>query len=149
MVMLLSTYQTQFIPSDFIGPYAPGAVIISADIHSFNMTGPVFPFICNGQETLNRFIFQAQQHLYFKKWLLSLSISCFLSCLISCALYLSLNLFMLLLLFPFRFFCVSTFFLSLPSPLLVFFFFYLYRALIQAYSTQLKGSVELIKPLVR
>lgn len=67
MVMLLSTYQTQFIPSDFIGPYAPGAVIISADIHSFNMTGPVFPFICNGQETLNRFIFQAQQHLYFKK----------------------------------------------------------------------------------
>lgn len=57
--------------------------------HSFDMTGPVFPFICNGQEILNHFIFQAQQHLFFKKWLssLSVSISCFLPCLISCAMF--------------------------------------------------------------
>lgn len=70
--------------------------------HSFDMMGPVFPFICNGQEILNHFIFQAQQHLFFKKWLSSLSISRFLPCLISCALYLSSP--CLYFVFPFPFF---------------------------------------------
>lgn len=41
--------------------------------HSFNMMAPVFPFICYGQETGKYFIFQAQQHIFFKKWLFSLS----------------------------------------------------------------------------
>lgn len=70
---------------------------------SFNMMGPISPFICNGQETLNYFIFQAQQHLSFKNGLFSVSISCFLSCLISYALYLSPNPLTLHLLFPFVF----------------------------------------------
>lgn len=122
MVMLLSTYQTQFIPSDFIGPYAPGAVVIGADIHSFNMMGPVFLFICNGQETLNHFIFQAQQHLYFKKWLLSLRfLFSFLSNIL-CIIFIPQPLYSAPSV-PFCFFCVSTIFLSLPSSLPFFFFF--------------------------
>lgn len=76
--------------------------------HSFDMMGPVFPFICNGQEILNHFIFQAQQHLFFKKWLSSLSTSRFLPGLISCALHLSPP--CLYFIFPFPF-CFSGFFL--------------------------------------
>lgn len=89
--------------------------------HSFNMMGLVFPFICNGQETLNHFIFQAQQHLFFKEWFFSPSISCFLSCLISCALYLFPNHFTLHLLLPcFIFSSVSTFFSLSPLTLPIF-----------------------------
>lgn len=46
--------------------------------HSFNMMAPVFPFICYGQETGKHFIFQAQQNIFFKKWLFFFSISFFL-----------------------------------------------------------------------
>lgn len=132
-------------PFRFYSSLCPRCCYYQSWHHSFNMMGSVFPFICNGQEALSHFIFQAQQHLFFKKWLFSHSISCFLPCLISSALYLSPNLFTLHLLFPFvLFFLCIYLFLSLfphPSP-----FLYLCRALIQAYCHQLKGSIGLIKP---
>lgn len=97
--------------------------------HSFDMMGPVFPFICNGQEILNHFIFQAQQHLFFKKWLSSFSIPRFLPGLISCTLYLSMPPPpCLYFLFPFPFFfflgggagLVFVFFFPLSSPCIPF-----------------------------
>lgn len=137
--------------------------------HSFDMMGPVFPFICNGQEILNHFIFQAQQHLFFKKWLSSFSIPHFLPGLISCTLYLSTPppppppyLFFLFP-FPFIFIFIFIFFVGgggggwclfsfFPSPPHVFPFFSLFpllfffpcRALIQSYCSQLKGPVDRI-----
>lgn len=76
-------------PFRFHSSLCPRCCYYQSRHHSFDMTGPVFPFICNGQEILNHFIFQAQQHLFFKKRLssLSVSISCFLPCLILCAMF--------------------------------------------------------------
>lgn len=135
-------------PFRFHSSLCPRCCYYQSRHHSFDMTGPVFPFICNGQEILNHFIFQAQQHLFFKKWLssLSVSISCFLPCLILCAMFICQSFYSLS---PVLFcFCahpstpfLSLSHLSLPPPLL---FFCLCRALDQVYCNQQKGAVDFI-----
>lgn len=135
-------------PFRFHSSLCPRCCYYQSRHHSFDMTGPVFPFICNGQEILNHFIFQAQQHLFFKKWLssLSVSISCFLPCLILCAMFIRQSFYSLS---PVLFcFCahpctpfLSLSRLSLPPPLL---FFCLCRALDQVYCNQQKGAVDFI-----